>query len=159
MNTTTFYEVTVTYQATQDNGAAKRLTESYILPAVSFSDAEATVIAHLSGCNELRVTRIRITPYVAVIVQPAGRPRLHSFFRVKYSIHTTDDEGRERSATEQALFEAETVDETREAFKNYLRTYASSAPCTLDDVSRTRIVGFLRAANVHTEEINPAALC
>lgn len=58
---TNYYEVSVKYDQTQENGLVKKVTEKYLTEAVSFTEAEAKMIDYIKeyAVGEFDITAIR----------------------------------------------------------------------------------------------------
>lgn len=70
---TVYFECRVQYEKTLEDGIQKKVTESYLLDAVSFTEAEARIVEEVSPfmSGEFAVTDIRRTKF-AEIISPEG---------------------------------------------------------------------------------------
>lgn len=68
--TSMWYEVKYRYEKTLDNGAQKKVTEQYVVEAVSFGEAEAAIVAEMAAyvsTGETDVRAVAIAPYAEVL--------------------------------------------------------------------------------------------
>lgn len=61
--TGTWFECKVKYQKTMEDGTEKMVAESYVVDALSFTEAEATIIDEMSVSGEFKVANINPAPY------------------------------------------------------------------------------------------------
>lgn len=63
--TTTWFECKIRYEKTMEDGTQKKVTETYTVDALSFTEAEASIIeemsAYISGEFEVRDIKKRLT--------------------------------------------------------------------------------------------------
>lgn len=52
--TSMWYEVKYRYEKTLENGAHKKVTEQYVIEAVSFGEAEAAIVAEIGSLRKYR---------------------------------------------------------------------------------------------------------
>ena len=109
-----FFEAKVKYRKTTDGGEQKLVTESYLLDALSYTEAEAKTIEEVSAyiSGEFKLSSLRVTNYAEV----------HSFensdrwFKSKVSLMVYDEEnGREKKQNIYLLIQA---NDTRDAYDN-----------------------------------------
>lgn len=60
-----YYEVKIQYQKMQKDGKEKKVTEQYVVEALSFTEAESRIIEEISAytCDTLDVVAEKIAPY------------------------------------------------------------------------------------------------
>lgn len=105
-----WFEVKATYDKTLENGMQKKVTESYLLDALSFTEAEARAIEELQ-------------PYISgeFTIAAVGRKKIYElffndngdrFFSAKVAFTTLDDKsGSEKITKVQMLAQADDIDE------------------------------------------------
>ena len=83
-----WFECRVSYDKMQENGTVKRITESYLVDAVNFTEAEACITEamqpYISG--EFTVSAVRRRNYESVIENEGGY-----YYRAKLTIITIDE--------------------------------------------------------------------
>ncbi len=95
--TGTFFEVRARYEKTSEDGFIKKVTETYIVEAMSFSEAENRAIEELSHyvSGELDIVGIKIAPFREIIF--SGEDQDEYWFKVKAAFITFNEKtGREK---------------------------------------------------------------
>lgn len=84
------YECGVRYQKMQTNGDIKRVTELFLVDAMSFTEAEARIIEELSTyvSSDLDVVTIKRTNYSELVADHDGAEK---WFRAKVNFLTIDE--------------------------------------------------------------------
>ena len=108
-----WFECKVSYEKMVDGGMQKRVTEPYLVDALSFTEAEARIIEeirpYISG--DFMVTGIKRARLSELFFNPAG----DRYYRVKVSYVTLDEKsGTENKTAVQMLAQASTVKEAIE---------------------------------------------
>ena len=67
--TSTWFEVKVSGERTDESGATRRVKELYCVDALSFTEAEARTMAHIADCGG-EVVEEKIAPYKEVLSRP-----------------------------------------------------------------------------------------
>jgi hypothetical protein len=106
----TWFECKVKYQKIDEQGKQKRVTEPYLVDAVSFADAEArtnkVLEPYISG--EFLVTGAKIANFSDIIPNPSGG----TWHKCKVAFISYDEErGTERKSNSYMLVEAENIPE------------------------------------------------
>ena len=109
-----WYECKVKYRKTNETGESKIVTETYLLDAVSYTEAEKRITEEMSTytSEEFRITNIKVANFSEV------HPFENSdrWFKSKISLISYDDEsGKERKSNVYMLIQANDV---KEAFEN-----------------------------------------
>lgn len=125
-----YFECKVKYRKTNENGVQKVTTESYLLDAVSFTDAEFKINQEMKAyiSEEFRVTNIKLANYSEVIHFEGG----DRWFKSKVSLIAYDEEsGKEKKTNIYLLIQAEDAKEaynnTVTAMKNTMGDYSVPA--------------------------------
>jgi len=121
MSLNTWYTVKVKYTKQLDNGALKRVTESYLVAAMSFTDAEARIFEELGQIirGEFKVTNI--TP--VEIADIFNFDDCGEWYRAKVKYETIDaDSEKQKTAVIIVLIEAETMRDADERLTESLKT-------------------------------------
>lgn len=104
----TWFEAKVKYQKIDDNGRERNVTETYLLDAVSFTDAEARIIAELQTMVrcEFTVTDLKKSKISEVFPYEAGE----WWYRTTINLVTIDEEaGKEKKLRTFYLVQADDV--------------------------------------------------
>ena len=111
----TFYECKVRYEKTTENGEQKKVTETYVVDALSFTEAEGRIIEEMKpyvGDKEMDVTAIKIAQYKDVLFSDADKD--DKFYKVSCNFITLDENnGKEKKTAVGYLVQAATVEGAR----------------------------------------------
>ena len=110
----TWYECKVKYRKTHETGESKVVTETYLLDAVSYTEAEARITEEMSAytSEEFLISNIKVANFSEV------HPFENSdrWFKSKVSLISYDDEsGKEKKSNLYMLIQANDV---KEAYEN-----------------------------------------
>lgn len=131
-----YFEVKARYDRMLENGAVKKVTEPYLVDALSFAEAEAKAIEnitpHISG--EVEIRAVKRTPIAEMFNPDADR-----FFLAKVAFITLDDKsGKEKKSVSQMLVGGSDYDEAKANFENGMKRTISDYE--LQSLSETGIV-------------------
>lgn len=120
-----WFECKVRYDKLQENGAVKKVTEPYLVDALSFTEAEARIIdeqtPYISG--EFSVSAVKRTKIAEIFWNEEG----DRWYLVKVAFITIDERsGVEKRSTSQILVQAKD-------FKNALDTFLEGMKGTMAD--------------------------
>ncbi len=120
----TWFECKVKYEKMMPDGRQKKVTEPYLLDAVTFTDAEArlneVLEPYISG--EFFVSNIKIANYADLIPNEAG----DRWFKCKISYISYDEErGTERRSNSYSLVQADNVKEAYEIIEKSMEGMVS----------------------------------
>lgn len=111
----TFYECKVRYEKTMEDGLNKKVTETYVVDALSFTEAEGRIIEEMKpyvSDNEMDVTAIKIAQYKDVLFSDADKD--DKFYKVRCNFITLDEKsGKEKKTAVDYLVQAATVEGAR----------------------------------------------
>lgn len=146
MNETYLFEVAVRYNKTMENGAVKRVTEPYIVDALSFTEAEARTTGfmqpYLSG--EFKVVKEKITNISEVV--PCDDPAADRWYKVKHNIITVNEKtGKLKRTPQYLLFQASSNDDARDRYVSHVKDWM--ADVELDTVAETKYMDYIRRDN------------
>ncbi|MCD8266889.1 MAG: DUF4494 domain-containing protein [Prevotellaceae bacterium] len=114
---TQYFECKVRYEKTLENGLAKRVTEPYIVEALSFTEAEARLTeetAPFAGGGEYEISDIRKARLSDLVESQDGND--DRWFRAKVAFLSLDEKsGQEKRTTHTMLVKAQDL---RVAVKN-----------------------------------------
>ena len=109
--TSNWFEVKFQYEKTQDDGMQKKVTEPYVVDALSFSEAETKIIEemkiYISGDTDVKaITR---APYKEIFFDE--RESADKFYKAKLDFITIDERTeKEKKSTVTYLVQADTLD-------------------------------------------------
>ena len=104
----TWFKCVATYVKIDDDGRERKVSEAYLVDAVSYTDAEARIIEQLSTMvrGEFRVKQITQTNIVEIFPHEDGG----TYYIGKISIVTIDENaGKEKKISNQFLIEANDI--------------------------------------------------
>jgi hypothetical protein len=133
----TWYDCSVKYRKTTENGTQKVVTDSYLVDAISFTEAESRINEEMKVyiSDEFRVTNIKVTNYSEV----HSSENSDRWFKSKISLLAYNEEtGKEQKTNIYLLVEAndakDAYDKTIVVMKNTMGEYSITA------VSETKII-------------------
>jgi len=117
-----WFECKVRYDKLQENGAAKKVNEPYLVDALSFTEAEARITEEqtpfISG--EFSVSAVKRTKIAEIFFDEAG----DRWFLVKVGFITIDEKTAvEKRSTSQILVQASNF---KEAYDNFIKGMAGT---------------------------------
>ena len=115
-----WFECKVSYEKALEGGMPKRVTEPYLVDALSFTEAEARIIEivrpYISG--DFTVTGIKRARLSELFFNPAG----DRYYRVKVYFVTLDEKsGTEKKTAVQMLAQASTIKEAIEVVEEGMK--------------------------------------
>lgn len=89
--TSTWFETKVRYEKTQDDGTLKKQTEQYVVDALSFTEAESTIMQEMSAyvSGEMGIRDIRLASYGEIFFSDA--PNDDKWYKAKLQFITIDE--------------------------------------------------------------------
>lgn len=111
--TSKWFECSVRYDKTQEDGTQKKVTEKYVVDALSFTEAEARIIEdmkpYISG--DFEVTAIAIAPYREIFFMGGTDNADVRWYKAKLQFITIDEKTeRERRSNVTYLVEGTSLD-------------------------------------------------
>ena len=132
-----YYETSVRYRKTNDQGVSKVVTEQYLIDALSFTEAESRIIEQMKIYigEEFRVVNIKLTNYSEV----SAFEDADSWFKAKISLLVYDENsGKEKKTNIYFLVQA--VD-AKNAYDNTILTLKGTvSDFSIPSISETKIV-------------------
>ena len=137
-----YFEVGVRYEKTQEDGTAKKVTETYLIDALSFSEVEKRITeemeAYISG--EFSVVTEKITNISDVV--NTDDVLADKFYKVKFSIITVDEKtGKEKKQSQLIVVKASSNDDARDRYKQYYKD--TPVDLVLEAVSKTKYIDYI----------------
>lgn len=127
-----FYEVKIQYQNIQEDGKEKKVTEQYVVEALSFTEAESRIIEEMTPyiSGEFDVVSEKIAPFNEIFL--SDRPDDDKWFISKVAFITIDEKTeKEKKQTFRYLVQAATselaMDYTKEMLSHGMSDYRIDA--------------------------------
>ena len=124
-----FYEVKVQYQKTLEDGKEKKVTEQYVVEALSFTEAEARITEEMTPYidGDFDVVSEKIAPYNEIFL--SDRTDDDKWFISKVGFITLDERtAKEKKQTFRYIVQAATselaLDYTKEMFSHGMSDYS-----------------------------------
>ena len=114
---TQFFECAIRYEKTLDSGMVKKVTEKYLVDALSFTEAEARIIEKITPfvTGEFTVKDIKRTNISEIIDDKTGKSTGDCWFKVKLKFILVDEKtGAEKNSFTHVLVEASNIDDATE---------------------------------------------
>ena len=135
-----YFEVKITFDKTLENGKEKKVTECYIVDAVSFTDAEAKVIHHVQDVitGLFEVKSIRKYKVSEIIPSELGE----TYFKCKLNFITLDEKsGLEKKTAVNMLVNAKTLDDAKFDLVEFMK--GTMADYSIEKIEETKIIGVI----------------
>ena len=132
-----YFECKVTFLKTLENGKEKKVTECYIVNAVSFTDAEAKVIHHVQDVitGLFEVKSIRKYKVAEIVPSELG----DTYFKCKLNFITLDEKsGAEKKTAVNMLVNATTLDVAKSNLVNHMKSTMSDY--SIEKIEETKIM-------------------
>lgn len=133
----TWFESKVRYEKTMTDGMVKKVTESYLFDALSFTEAEARTIEELTPfiTGEFTVTAISRAAYSEVFIHESG----DRWFKCRIAFITLDEKsGKERETKTTVLVQADSLQEAKDRLVESMK--GTQADYIIKKVEETEIM-------------------
>lgn len=111
--TSTWFECKVRYRKTQEDGSEKLVNELYVVDALSFTEAEASIIdnmeVYVSG--ELKIANINPANYNEIFF--SGNDDDDLWFKARLAFITIDDKNKEKRTYVNYLIQAKSIERAK----------------------------------------------
>lgn len=134
-----FFEVKIRYEKVLEDGKNKLVTESYLLDALSFSEAEKRIIEEMNPymSGGFTVSAIKRSNYTELI--PCDNDKADKWYKVKLNLITLEERtGEEKKQAYYNLVQAESVDDARIRFDEGMK--GSVMDYEIESISETKII-------------------
>lgn len=134
----TWFECKIRYEKIMENGMQKKVTEPYLVDALSFSEAEARIIEEVTSfiSGEFIVSDIKRANYSELF--PSDEESADRYFKCKLNFITLDKSGKERTTSTYILVQAadlrDAVKKLDEGMKGTMADYR------IESVAETAII-------------------
>ena len=135
-----YIEVKITFDKTLENGKEKKVTECYIVDAVSFTDAEAKVIHHVQDVitGLYKVKSIRRYKVAEIVPMGSG----DTYFKCKLNFITLDEKsGLEKKTAVNMLVNAKTLDDAKFDLVEFMK--GTMADYSIEKIEETKIMALI----------------
>ena len=135
-----YFEVKITFDKTLENGKEKKVSELYLVDAVSFTEAEAKITAEFSPLPNFKVKSIRQYK-VAEIVSKTNLDDSRCF-KCKLNFISLDEKsGNEKKTAVYMLVDAETLDKAKALLVEYMK--GTMADYSIEKIEETKIMAVI----------------
>lgn len=132
-----WFECKISYEKMMENGMQKKVTELYLVDALSFTEAEARIIEEIRPfiSGEFTVTDIKRARLAEIFFNENG----DLYYKVKISFLTIDEQsGREKKTSAYMLVQASTIDEAKNNLTEGMKE--TMADYVVESIKETKIV-------------------
>lgn len=145
-----YFECGIRYEKLLENGMQKKVTEQYIVDALSFTEAEQRITKEM-GCyinGDFEVVTEKITNYSEVI--PSDNAEADRWYKVKINIVTIDERtDKEKKNAVYYLIQAKDIDDARRMTNKFMEGSVLDWDC--EAVQETKVMDvFFYAADEQT---------
>ncbi|MCR5362443.1 MAG: DUF4494 domain-containing protein [Bacteroidales bacterium] len=136
-----YFEVAVRYDKVLADGTPHKVTEQFLLDALSFTEAEARATDSLADyiAGEFRVVAekiLNVSEVVTTADESADR-----YYKLKYNIITVDEKsGKDKKQPQYVIIQAKSVDDARDRFQAYIKGWM--ADTELEAISETKYLDY-----------------
>lgn len=130
------FECGIRYEKTLENGMQKKVTELYIVDALSFTEAESRIIGEMECfiSGEFTVVSKKITNYSELVAGPGDK-----WYKVKINLITLDEQTMsEKKSPVYMLVQASDIDDARKRLNEHMRGTMADWVC--EAVQETKIM-------------------
>ena len=127
-----YYEVKIQYQKMQEDGREKKVTEQYVVEALSFTEAEARITEEMNPyiSGEFDVVSEKIAPYNEILISDSLND--DKWFICKVSLITIDENtAKENKTSLRLLVQADTsqtaLEYTKKLFDSSMTEFSIDA--------------------------------
>lgn len=132
-----YFEVKITFDKTLENGKEKKVSELYLVDALSFTEAEAKITAEFLPLPNFKVKSIRQYK-VAEIVNKTNLDDSR-YFKCKLNFITLDEKsGNEKKTAVYMLVDAENLDKAKTLLVEHMKSTMSDY--SIEKIEETKIV-------------------
>jgi hypothetical protein len=140
-----YFEVKVKYEKVQENGKEKKVTESYLVDALSFTECEKRIIEEMKLfiSGEFEVYSIARTKYEDIIEIETDSNI--SWYKTKLVDSVFDDNGKEKLVAHYLLVEGTNIDNAKDNLDEFMKT--TMADFKVVTISETPIMDIYKYQN------------
>ena len=140
-----YFEVKVKYEKVQEDGKEKKVTESYLVDALSFTECEKRIIEEMKLfiSGEFEVYSIARTKYEDIIEK--GTNSDIRWYKTKLVDSLFDDNGKEKLVAHYLLVEGTSIDNAKDNLDEFMKT--AMADFKVVTISETPIMDIYKYQN------------
>ena len=140
IKTSEWFEVKFQYEKTLENGNEKKVTELYVVDAISFSEAEAKIIEKMEsyGGTETFIKGISRSQYKQIIFDERDSADKYYIFKLGF-ITLDENNGNEKKTTVTFLVQAASIDEAKKSMTEMMKDTMSDY--VIQAIAETKIMG------------------
>lgn len=143
---TNWFITKIKYEKTLDTGKVKKVSESYLVDAMTFTEAEAKIIKEMTPfmSGEFEVSAISKIKFEDVITKQIDGD--FSYYKCKISRYEIDEKtAKEKRITAVYLINAESVQKAHNYFFEYMKD--SAEDWKLDGIDETSLIDVFKYEN------------
>lgn len=131
-----WFEVGICYEKVMDNGKSKKVTEPYLIDALSFTEAEARIIEHVTPyiSGEFSVRTIKPANICELFRNNQGE----RFYKCRVNFITLNKKGKEKRTASYMLVEANSTDTAEKRLKEGME--GTMADYDIEAIVETKIM-------------------
>ena len=134
-----YFECTIKYEKTLENGVRKKISEKYLVDSISFTEAEKRITEEMKpyASGAFTVSAIKRSNYTEIF--PCSDDKADKWYKVKLNIITPDEKtGVEKKQAKYNLVQAKSVDDARIRFDEGMK--GSMMDYEIVSISETKII-------------------
>ena len=131
-----WFEVGIRYEKVMDNGKKQKVTEPYLIDALSFTEAEARIIEHVTPyiSGDFSVRTIKPANICELFLNNRGE----RFYKCKVNFITLNKKGKEKRTASYMLVEANSTDTAEKRLKEGME--GTMADYDIEAIVETKIM-------------------
>ena len=147
-----WHECRIRYQKTAESGKEKKVSEAYLVDALSFTEAESRIIEKMTPyiTGDFKVTAIKLANIAELF--KSGAEGDDKWYRVKAAFITLDEKsGKERRSSWYAMVQASTTERAERLFHERMK--GTMSDYRVESITETAIMDvFPFALDAETDE-------
>lgn len=147
-----WYECRIRYQKTAESGKEKKVSETFLVDALSFTEAESRIIEETRpfAGGEMKVTAIKLANITELFASDEAQD--DKWYRVKAAFITLDEKsGKERRSSWYAMVQASTTERAERLFHERMK--GTMSDYRVESITETAIMDvFPFALDAETDE-------
>lgn len=147
-----WYECRIRYQKTAESGKEKKVSETFLVDALSFTEAESRIIEETRpfAGGEMKVTAIRLANVAELFASDEAQD--DKWYRVKAAFVTLDEKsGKERRSSWYVMVQASTTERAERLFHERMK--GTMSDYRVESITETAIMDvFPFALDAETDE-------
>jgi len=148
----TFFECKISYLGAEEDGKVKKVSESIIVDALSFTESEARVTEEMESFDCLSIKEIKRSNYAEIIIDSTDVKEL--FFKCKANMLSLDEiSGKEKKTSIYFLINGDSVADTLNVFNEKI-VKTTMGDITLASVVETKIAQVIFTAETVEQMVN-----